>query len=78
MTYKHKTHAIDHDGRIISNADVDFYIDEVFALGLAFYFYNFLHSYCLFTAVSYLYPFYVSLILNFITLVFCLDQIILG
>lgn len=28
MTHKHKTHAIDHDGRIISNADVDFYIDE--------------------------------------------------
>ena len=28
MTYKHKTHAIDHDGRIISNADVDFYIIE--------------------------------------------------
>uniref|UniRef100_A0A0D6QWN7 Eukaryotic translation initiation factor 3 subunit L n=1 Tax=Araucaria cunninghamii TaxID=56994 RepID=A0A0D6QWN7_ARACU len=28
MTYKHKTHAINHDGKIISNADVDFYIDE--------------------------------------------------
>ena len=28
MTYKHKTHAIDHDGRIISNADVEFYIVE--------------------------------------------------
>jgi len=29
MTYKHKTHAVDSDGKIISNADVDFYIDEV-------------------------------------------------
>eukprot|EP01018_Ginkgo_biloba_P001413 Gb_07559 [translate_table: standard] len=28
MTYKHKMHAIDHDGKIISNADVDFYINE--------------------------------------------------
>ncbi|KAK4730337.1 hypothetical protein R3W88_023325 [Solanum pinnatisectum] len=28
MTYKHKTHAVDSDGKIISNADVDFYIDE--------------------------------------------------
>jgi len=29
MTYKHKTHAVDSDGKITSNADVDFYIDEV-------------------------------------------------
>lgn len=29
MTYKHKTHAVDSDGKIISNADVDFYIDDV-------------------------------------------------
>lgn len=29
MTYKHKTHAVDSDGRITSNADVDFYIDDV-------------------------------------------------
>ena len=29
MTYKHKTHAVDSEGKIISNADVDFYIDEV-------------------------------------------------
>ena len=28
MTYKHKTHAVDSDGKIISNADVDFYIDD--------------------------------------------------
>ncbi|KAG1330369.1 eukaryotic translation initiation factor 3 subunit L [Cocos nucifera] len=28
MTYKHKMHAVDSDGKIISNADVDFYIDE--------------------------------------------------
>ncbi|KAJ6330137.1 hypothetical protein OIU76_008878 [Salix suchowensis] len=28
MTYKHKTHAVDSKGKIISNADVDFYIDE--------------------------------------------------
>lgn len=29
MTYKHKTHAVDGDGKVISNADVDFYIDDV-------------------------------------------------
>ena len=29
MTYKHKTHAVDSDGKVISNADVDFYIDDV-------------------------------------------------
>jgi len=29
MTYKHKMHSVDNDGKIISNADVDFYIDEV-------------------------------------------------
>jgi len=28
MTYKHKTHAVDGDGKIISNADLDFYIDD--------------------------------------------------
>ncbi|KAI3877731.1 hypothetical protein MKW98_020212 [Papaver atlanticum] len=28
MTYKHKTHAVSVDGKIISNADVDFYIDD--------------------------------------------------
>ncbi|CAI0408507.1 unnamed protein product [Linum tenue] len=28
MTYKHKTHAVDSAGKIISNADVDFYIDD--------------------------------------------------
>ncbi|CAN1238941.1 Eukaryotic translation initiation factor 3 subunit L [Linum grandiflorum] len=28
MAYKHKTHAVDSDGKIISNADVDFYIDD--------------------------------------------------
>lgn len=28
LTYKHKTHVLDNDGRISSNADVDFYIDE--------------------------------------------------
>uniref|UniRef100_A0A803QZF7 Uncharacterized protein n=1 Tax=Cannabis sativa TaxID=3483 RepID=A0A803QZF7_CANSA len=28
MTYKHKTHAVDSNGRVISNADVDFYIDD--------------------------------------------------
>ncbi|XP_047306769.1 eukaryotic translation initiation factor 3 subunit L [Impatiens glandulifera] len=26
MTYKHKTHAVNTDGKIISNADIDFYI----------------------------------------------------
>ena len=29
MTYKHKTHAVDSDGKITSNADLDFYIDDV-------------------------------------------------
>ena len=29
LTYKHKTHSVDSDGKIISNADVDFYIDDV-------------------------------------------------
>eukprot|EP00262_Sarcandra_glabra_P018339 TRINITY_DN652_c1_g1_i1.p1 TRINITY_DN652_c1_g1~~TRINITY_DN652_c1_g1_i1.p1 ORF type:complete len:524 (+),score=70.18 TRINITY_DN652_c1_g1_i1:144-1715(+) len=28
MTYKHKMHAVDNDGKIISNADVDFYVSE--------------------------------------------------
>ncbi|XP_022854939.1 eukaryotic translation initiation factor 3 subunit L-like [Olea europaea var. sylvestris] len=28
MTYKHKTHAVDSDGKITSNADVNFYIDD--------------------------------------------------
>ncbi|PPR80775.1 hypothetical protein GOBAR_AA39939 [Gossypium barbadense] len=28
FSYKHKTHAVDSDGKIISNADVDFYIDD--------------------------------------------------
>ncbi|KAF6164412.1 hypothetical protein GIB67_025238 [Kingdonia uniflora] len=28
LTYKHKTHAVDSDGKIISNADVDFFINE--------------------------------------------------
>ncbi|XP_057439946.1 uncharacterized protein LOC130731714 [Lotus japonicus] len=27
-TYKHKTHAVDSDGKITSTADVDFYIDD--------------------------------------------------
>ncbi|WVZ20844.1 hypothetical protein V8G54_008166 [Vigna mungo] len=34
ITYKHKTHAVDSDGKITSNADVDFYIDEVQVLAL--------------------------------------------
>lgn len=29
MTYKHKTHAVDSDGKVISNADIDFSIDDV-------------------------------------------------
>ncbi|CAH2044434.1 unnamed protein product [Thlaspi arvense] len=28
LTYKHKTHSVDSDGRIISNADIDFYINN--------------------------------------------------
>jgi len=34
MTYKHKTHAVDSDGKITSNADVDFYIDDVSLLAI--------------------------------------------
>jgi len=29
MSYKHKTHTVDAEGKIISNADIDFYIDDV-------------------------------------------------
>lgn len=29
MTYKHKTHTVDIGGKTISNADIDFYIDDV-------------------------------------------------
>jgi translation initiation factor 3 subunit L len=29
LTYKHKTHAVDSAGKVISNADVNFYIDDV-------------------------------------------------
>lgn len=29
MTYKHKMHSAGDDGKITSNADVDFYINEV-------------------------------------------------
>jgi translation initiation factor 3 subunit L len=32
MTYKHKMHAVDSDGKIVSSADFDFYIVEVNAL----------------------------------------------
>jgi translation initiation factor 3 subunit L len=32
MTYKHKMHAVDSDGKIVSSADIDFYIVEVNAL----------------------------------------------
>ena len=28
LTYKHKTHSVDSDGRIISNADIDFFINN--------------------------------------------------
>ncbi|XP_073308744.1 uncharacterized protein [Primulina huaijiensis] len=28
ITYKHKTHSVDSDGKVLSNADVDFYIDD--------------------------------------------------
>jgi len=28
LTYKHKTHVINNDGSVLSNADVDFYIDD--------------------------------------------------
>jgi len=29
LTYKHKTHVIKNDGSLLSNADVDFYVDDV-------------------------------------------------
>ena len=29
MTYKYKTHVVDFEGKITSNVDVDFYIDDV-------------------------------------------------
>lgn len=29
LTYKHKTHVINYDGTVLSNADVDFYVDDV-------------------------------------------------
>lgn len=32
LTYKHKTHVLDYDGRIVSNADVDFYVDKVLSI----------------------------------------------
>ncbi|ERM98606.1 eukaryotic translation initiation factor 3 subunit L [Amborella trichopoda] len=28
MTYKHKTHSVDNDGKIVSNADIEFYVNE--------------------------------------------------
>lgn len=41
MTYKHKTHAVDGDGKIISNADLDFYIDDVCHFVFCSYFISF-------------------------------------
>jgi hypothetical protein len=32
MTYKHKMHAVDSEGKIVSSADFDFYIVEVMLL----------------------------------------------
>lgn len=29
MTFKHKMHSTDNDGKIVSNADIDFYINDV-------------------------------------------------
>lgn len=29
MSYKHKTHAVDSDGKVVSNADIDFSINDV-------------------------------------------------
>lgn len=34
MSYKHKTHAVDSDGKVVSNADIDFSIDDVSVLKL--------------------------------------------
>ena len=28
MTYKHKTHIVDGEGKIVSNADIDFWVNE--------------------------------------------------
>lgn len=39
MTYKHKMHAVDSDGKIVSSADFDFYIVEVML-------YNVRYSFC--------------------------------
>lgn len=36
MTYKHKTHSVDSDGKVISNADVNFFIDDVSLLTFLF------------------------------------------
>lgn len=29
MSYKHKTHAVDSEGKVVSNADIDFSIVDV-------------------------------------------------
>lgn len=40
MTYKHKTHAVDSEGKITSNADIDFYIDDVSLLRFLYTFFS--------------------------------------
>ncbi|CAH2046360.1 unnamed protein product [Thlaspi arvense] len=35
LTYKHKTHSVDSDGRIVSNADINFYINNVVDLSVS-------------------------------------------
>lgn len=37
LTYKHKTHAVDSVGKIMSNADVDFYIEDVCLLSFNYH-----------------------------------------
>lgn len=53
MTYKHKTHAVDSDGKITSNADVDFYIDDVCQLAVFPFFLWFNFEVIYFTAYSF-------------------------
>lgn len=42
LTYKHKTHSVAGDEKIVSNADVDFYIDDVSLFNFFFLLDNFL------------------------------------
>ena len=43
MTYKHKMHAVDSNGKIVSSADFDFYINDVMSILLSVAKISFLH-----------------------------------